>query len=249
MHPSQVRFSVVDFETTGFDPEKDRPCSFGAVLQTLAPGPIKHYYRLMNPGMPIPAEASAVHHLTDRMVEHALNPEWVMKDWWDCEETAQCDVLVAHNAEFDSRFMEAVAPGRASVPWLCTMRLAKKLWPDDEHSNNQYLRYKHGVEVVLPEGLTAHNALYDAIVTAGVLRMALNEYLSRSATPGAEDIYKIIDWTKEPMLLNTCRFGNKHYGIPWKEVPRSYLRWMQDNVTDMDMDTRHTVHYYLSAPR
>lgn len=247
MHPLDVRFGVVDFETTGFDPQKDRPCSFAAVLQTLAPGPREHYYCMMNPGIPIPPEASAVHHITGRMVENAPTPEQAMAHWWDNEPTSRCDVLVAHNAEFDSRFMEAVAPGRASVPWLCTMRLAKKMWPDDAHSNNQYLRYRHNVQVVLPEGLTAHNALYDAIVTAGVLRMALDEYLSRCAEPGLVDILHIIDWTKEPMLLGTCRFGSKHYGEPWKEVPRSYLRWMMDKVEDMDVDTRHTVMHYLGV--
>lgn len=248
MHPHQAIFGVVDFETTGFDPEKDRPCSFAAVRVGPLMGhqaPDEHSYRIMDPGIQIPAQASAVHHLTNKMLDGQPSPQDAMADWWDNDPTSRCHVLVAHNAEFDSKFMEAVAPGRASVPWLCTMRLAKKLWPDDEHSNNQYIRYQHNVEVSIPEGLSAHHALYDTIVTAANLRMLLGEYLNRCSEPSLVDILQIIDWTKEPILLGTCRFGNKHYGDPWKEVPRSYLRWMWSNVTDMDMDTRHTVAHYL----
>ena len=53
-----------DTETTGIKAEKDR------VIEIAAFDPVQDrtFEALVNPGMPIPAEASAVHHITDDMV-------------------------------------------------------------------------------------------------------------------------------------------------------------------------------------
>ena len=245
MHPNQARFKVVDFETTGFDPEKDMPCSFAAVDTTLVEGVGDVFYSLINPGVPIPPETSAIHHITNKdVVDYPSAGDVLCHGVGD-----QFDFLVAHNAKFDRSFMVKHLDTVKHAPWLCTMRLAKKLWPDDERSNNQYLRYKHEVEVNLPEGLVAHNALYDAVCTAEILRMELREFLSRCKDPDQATVEGIIEWSAKPMLLNTCRFGSKHYGQPWAEVPKSYLSWMMKNVIDMDIDTAHTVQHHLTGSR
>ena len=57
-----------DVETTGVDSETDRIVSFGVVV--LGPdGSRKEWQTLINPGMPIPKEASDIHGITDEMVK------------------------------------------------------------------------------------------------------------------------------------------------------------------------------------
>ena len=42
-------------------------------------------------------------------------------------------------------------------------------------------------------------------------------------------------------------FGKQHYGKPFKDVPRSYFKWMLANVTDLDRDLRASVEMHLRA--
>jgi DNA polymerase III epsilon subunit-like protein len=123
------------------------------------------------------------------------------------------------------------------------MRLAKKLWPDLTHSNNQYLRYYFRIDP--GEVGMAHNALADAVVTAHILMYELREVQRRRENNPEMGLLELQKWIDSPMLLGTCRFGNKHWGQPWKDVPKSYLRWMSENVKDMDRDTAFTVRHYL----
>lgn len=56
-----------DLETTGINLQTDRIVEI-AILKILPDGSEVLYTRLVNPGMPIPAEATAVHNITNEMV-------------------------------------------------------------------------------------------------------------------------------------------------------------------------------------
>lgn len=62
--------SFFDLETTGTDVANDKIVSI-AVSKFLPDGSVIEKYMLLNPGIPIPAEATAVHGLTDEMVKDA----------------------------------------------------------------------------------------------------------------------------------------------------------------------------------
>ncbi len=63
-------FIVFDVETTGVDPLQDRIVQFGAAR--FAPGkPVERRSSLVNPGIPIPAAATAVHRIDDGRVAKA----------------------------------------------------------------------------------------------------------------------------------------------------------------------------------
>lgn len=232
-------FAVVDVETTGLDPIEDRVVELAVVGASLAHGVAGIWTTLVNPGRPIPAEASAIHHIVAEDVENSPSFDEVMATQkYDPESI----VMVAHNAAFDSQFVPA------PTPWICTMRLAQKLWPDLEHLGNQYLRYHLKLECPEVKGLAAHRADADAIVTAHLLIFELEEVLRRAKAPDEATIESLVKWINEPSLLRTCRFG-KHKGTAWSEVPRDYLQWMISprGMTDMDVDTRHTAEHYLRA--
>lgn len=61
------RFLFFDTETTGIDPERDRIVELGAAYFENRVF-TEHRRMLVNPGIPIPAEASAVHGITDERV-------------------------------------------------------------------------------------------------------------------------------------------------------------------------------------
>jgi DNA polymerase-3 subunit epsilon len=61
-----------DLETTGPDPFSDVPVSFAVVLHG-SDLPERTESRLVNPGRPIPAEATAVHKITDDHVRSAMD--------------------------------------------------------------------------------------------------------------------------------------------------------------------------------
>ncbi|HMF28426.1 MAG TPA: 3'-5' exonuclease, partial [Candidatus Cybelea sp.] len=117
---------------------------------------------LVNPGMPIPADATAVHGITDRMVAAAPEAAFALR-----QARRFCDgrLLAAHNATFDLSFVGASVGTRA----LCTMRLARVIFPEAPNHKNQTLRRYLEIDRTSGEDFAAHRALSDALVTAYVL--------------------------------------------------------------------------------
>lgn len=96
-------FTFVDVETTGLSPRSARVCEVAAIsfrgadrVGTLA--------ELVNPGLPIPAEVSKIHGITDAMVKDSPSFGGVAPRLLAMLENS---VVVAHNAEFDLGFLRA----------------------------------------------------------------------------------------------------------------------------------------------
>ena len=228
-------FCIVDTETTGLDHAVDRVCELAGMHWTMEHNEIRRFETLVNPGRSIPPEASAIHHLVDEDVAGSPSLQEALRAL-----TAESfGVWVAHNADFDFRFLP-----HGGRPVLCTLKLARKLLPNSPKHSNQYLRYALKLSVPEAKGLPAHRALADVIVTMALLRHLLGE--AGRLRPDLQTIEELVAWTLEPNILPVCYFGNKHRGKPWSEVPKDYLQWMQKNVTDLDPDTRLTVDHWLN---
>lgn len=98
-----VVFVAFDLETTGLYPAKDRIVEIGAVKFDRR-GPIGRYSVLVNPHMPMPAEASRVNGITDAMLAGKPTLDQVLPDFLRFIGGA---VLVAHNSSFDLSFVNA----------------------------------------------------------------------------------------------------------------------------------------------
>ncbi len=103
---------AIDTETTGLDPRADRAVAV-AVVRVEPGGEAEHRHRLIHPGRPIPAAATAVHGLTDAMVATAPPFHRVAKS--PAALLAGAD-LVAFNAPFDLAVLAAEF-ARAGVPF------------------------------------------------------------------------------------------------------------------------------------
>jgi DNA polymerase-3 subunit epsilon len=96
-------FTAFDLETTGLDPEKDCIVEIGAVKFDRR-GPICRYNVLVNPEIPMPAEAGRVNGITDEMLAGQPSLETVFPDFLAL---IKGTVLAAHNAPFDRGFVDA----------------------------------------------------------------------------------------------------------------------------------------------
>src|SRR6478609_879649 len=118
-----VPLVVLDTETTGKQPGTDRTVSFG--LARFENGVfVAGVERFVNPGIPIPAEASEIHGITDAMVTDApaLHDAFFHPEVAALLEGAQ---PAAYNAPFDRHF---VPPFGAdwTWPWLDGLALVRK---------------------------------------------------------------------------------------------------------------------------
>ncbi|WP_339366779.1 MULTISPECIES: exodeoxyribonuclease X [unclassified Photorhabdus] len=183
---------------------------------------------LINPQKHISVSAMATHHITDEMVINSPLIDEVIGSY------KGADYMVAHNAEFDKKMMP-----KMDAPFICTLKLAKRLWPDMESHSNQYLRYALKLDVRVPDGLHAHRALYDCIVTA-----ALFKRIKEVSGWSDKEMLKI---SNQPSLLHAFKFG-KHKGMTFEEVKQinpGYFSWLLKQ-PDIDPDVEFTINYWLS---
>jgi DNA polymerase-3 subunit epsilon len=95
---------VLDFETTGLSPDMgDRAIEIGAVR--LEKGRVvERFQALMNPGKRVSSFIENYTGITNRMLSHAARCDEVMEQFADFMGNHN---LVAHNASFDKRFLDA----------------------------------------------------------------------------------------------------------------------------------------------
>lgn len=152
---SKQRYIAFDLETTGLNPVDDGIVEIGAVL--VENGEItKEYHQMVNPQIHTSPEASAVNHITDSMVAGAPLVHQVLPYFLAF---VGDDVLVAHNAPFDIRFIaQACMQNRFRVPlsFFDTMNFAR-YWPESTDKKLTSLAAAAGIETD-----TSHRALSDA---------------------------------------------------------------------------------------
>ncbi|EOV2101874.1 TPA: exodeoxyribonuclease X [Klebsiella pneumoniae] len=215
---------VIDTETTSFEGGIVEIASVDIESGAIC-NPMSDFVR---PPEAIGFEAMSIHHITEDMVADAPLISEVIGRYLGA------NVYVAHNAAFDKGKLPQI-----DAPWICTLKLARKLYPEFESHGNQYLRYRLGLKPTLPEGLYAHRALYDCYVTAELLM-----YMGREAQWTIREMREI---SASPSLLYRIRFG-KHKGKTFEEVAsedKGYLRWLLG--TDLDEDMEFTVKHWLKG--
>jgi DNA polymerase-3 subunit epsilon len=119
---------VLDFETTGLLPARDRTIEVAATL-LVDHQPVDTFCRLMHPGFALPPFITALTGISDEMLRGQPRPEEVMPG---LQTFVRGLPIVAHNASFDRAFLQAElarAGLRVESEFLCTMRLARRLAP------------------------------------------------------------------------------------------------------------------------
>lgn len=219
---------VIDIETTGFPDEQPAGiCEVGWVDVTIREngahsiGEVES--SLCHPGMPIPPVASAVHHIVDEDVADAPTQDEVV-----ARAMSGADYFVAHNARFEQAFL-------GGDKWICTYKVALRLFQDLDSHSNQALRYLLKLPVDRKVAHLAHRAGPDAYVTAHLFCHMLKLTTGR----------QMFEWSLSPALQIKVGFG-KHFGKRWNDLAveaPDYLQWVLQQ--DFDEDVRYTASYWL----
>ena len=133
---ARPRLVVLDTETTGLDPVRDRIIDVGAVRLGDDLTVIGRFTTLVDPGVPIPlfvARLTGIHDAEVAGAPHFAEAFAALRDF------AGDAVLVGHNAGFDRDHLAAAAR-RAGLPaleneWFDTLEAALLLFPElDRHA-------------------------------------------------------------------------------------------------------------------
>lgn len=166
---------VLDFETTGLSPDMgDRAIEIGAVR--LEGGVVKERFQeLMHPGQRISAFIEDYTGITNEMLCDAPSCTSVMTKFADFIGGHN---LVAHNASFDKRFLDAelarISKGY-SGQFACSMLAARRIFQRaPNHQLGTLVRYAN-----IPSDGGFHRALYDSEMTAKLWTVMLDDISER----------------------------------------------------------------------
>ncbi|GAC32972.1 3'-5' exonuclease [Paraglaciecola polaris] len=168
---------VLDFETTGLSPDMgDRAIEIGAVR--LEKGEVvERFQALMNPGRRISAFIENYTGITNQMLSKAAPCDEVMDEFAHFMAGSN---LVAHNASFDKRFLDAELR-RISRPYTgsfaCSLLLARRLYQHaPNHKLGSLISYKN-----IPAQGDFHRALFDSEMTAKLWMTMLDDIAVQTA--------------------------------------------------------------------
>lgn len=196
---------VIDFETTGPEPSTCSPVEVGLVRFEHGQ-PVQRWSSLVNPGLPIPPAATAVHGITDLDVVNALSfPEaWeaamssgVLERAVPCAYNALFDRTILHRLTVEDRRHHALSHG---LPWLDPLVVVRHL--------DRFVRGagRHKLAAVCARrGIplaAAHRSLGDAEATGRLLYalqpevgdMTVCELLRRQELRAAEQDREFAEW-------------------------------------------------------
>jgi DNA polymerase-3 subunit epsilon len=191
-------YVVLDLETTGLDPARDRVVSVGAMR--ISGGRVRlgdRFAELINPGRDISEQSIKIHGITPDMLRGARNALEVFDEFlaW-----LGRDIVVAHSAGFDMHFVQRTmraAHGFALQNLvLDTVRMCQGLLlPSDPYGVNGRNKVCTLDALATRFGLPQperHTALGDALTTAMVFQRLL-EKLERAGGRSLRDLARVAE--------------------------------------------------------
>lgn len=229
------RVAVIDFECTSEEPKTADVIEYG--ILTSDGGELFGQQSLCSPvNEEITPENSAITNITPKMVENEMpftDPSHlnIFESIIDGKDT-----FIAHNSFYDCMVLSRYI--KNDIPWICTMRMAKKLYAEDHtvtQFNLPYLRYRF--EILIDDDsleIDPHRALSDAYVTMHLFKFFVKEMESRNIIDTSKSyLEQILEWLKEPIIYEIMPFG-KHKGKPMTDVPHGYWKWAINEMKQFD---------------
>lgn len=230
-----------DTETTGNEPKKDFLCQLAYKTSD------QTFCELFKPEIIIPPEASAITHITNKMVadktsfKQSGNYGTIKLLFEDPN-----SIVVAHNAKFDIAIIEKedIIPKN----FICTLRVARYLDKENviPQYKLQYLRYYLDIEIEAE----AHDALGDVLVLEKLYERLLDKIMKEENITEEKAIERMIEISSKPSLMYMFNFG-KYNGKTIADIARvdsGYLEWMlaqKEQNPDNEEDWIYTLRYYL----
>jgi len=178
---SELDFVVVDVEATGAKTPPNRLIELGA-YRIRGGQIVDKFLSLVNPEIPIPRFVMSLTGISNEMVKSAPVFAEVAPSWLDFVSDS---VLVAHNAGFDTSFLNheisRVYPGHRMLnPHLCTVRLSRRVLPDLSNHRLDTIASHFSIPIA-----SRHRAGSDALATAEIFLLLLSKL---EAEHGVKDL-------------------------------------------------------------
>lgn len=180
---------IVDVETTGLDtgPDGDEIIELGMVKFAYTPGgvvlgPIGQFTGFQQPSEPISPLIRRLTGITDDMVRGRCLDIAAIEAF-----AGDADIVIAHNANFDRRFLERACPVFERLPWACSQTQVKWFEEGIEGTKLVYLAYHNRFYY------DAHRAIDDCFALLEVLGHPLPE-------AGQTPLAQLLDAVRRPNL-------------------------------------------------
>ncbi|WP_255538819.1 putative quorum-sensing-regulated virulence factor [Polynucleobacter sp. Latsch14-2] len=167
-----------------------------------------------NPGKPISLGALATHHIMDEeLVSCPPSSSFKLP--------AGTKYLIGHNIDFDW-----VAIGSPEVKRICTLALARSLWPELDSHTQSALLYFFERDIAREQLRNAHSALADVWICSKIV----GKIIEKLHPTSLDAFWEMSEKARIPTIMP---FG-KHKGEAISQVPTDYKQWMlrQDNVSE-----------------
>ena len=176
-------------------------------LESIEPFTVANpFVQRFNPGKPITLGALATHHIMDEeLIDCPPASSFRLPD--------DVGYIIGHNVDFDWEVI-----GKPEIKRICTLALARKLWPDlDSHTQSALLYYLER-NSAREQLRNAHSALTDV----GICAVILEHICQQLGVKTAEDLYAESEKARIP---TTMPFG-KHKGLMLADLPSDYKQWL-----------------------
>lgn len=162
---------------------------------------------------PISYAAMAVHHILES--ELVDQPHYTT-----FKLPAETTYIIGHNIDYDIRTIEKCGIDTSNIKAICTLALARLVWPDAEAHNISALIYMitKGSEKAREMIKKAHRADMDIILTANILMHEIHHLNIQTL----EALYEASEDARIPRTIN---FG-KHRGTAIADLPADYMQWL-----------------------
>lgn len=215
-----------DYETTGVKPGScgvvQAALCFVKVYNDGAYEILSKDVQMLNPGEPIPEDASKIHGIYDRHVVAAPDWEMYLSEQFDLVNDTALDAVIGYNSK---RYDDIIArrAGMKDFPSLDVYTLASRL-----KSSGKLKKGKLGEvyeEVTGKVAENAHDAFADIVMTLDLIQPLMD-------MAEIEDVWKLQEWVNTPYASRQMRmpFG-KHKGVKVCNLPKDYVRWALKNLS------------------
>ena len=167
-----------------------------------------------NPGKPISLGALATHHIMDEeLVNCPASSSFRLP--------AGTKYLIGHNIDFDW-----IAIGKPEVKRICTLALARSLWPELDSHTQSALLYHFERSTARDQLRNAHSALSDVWICSKIVGQIIDKLHPISL----DAFWEMSEKARIPKVMP---YG-KHKGELISQMPTDYKQWMlrQDNVSE-----------------
>lgn len=183
---NNLRVAILDVETTGLQFGQDKIIELGVILVEVDPetynslGVIDAFQGFEDPGFPIPAETTAINGITDTQVAGQRLDEKRLAAMF-----SGVDLVVAHNAGFDRKFVEQRLPFFETMNWACSQTQINWKSEGIASAKLEYLANQFGFFY------DAHRAQTDCLALMKVLT---------APTGDGTGLAQLITQAREPMM-------------------------------------------------